>query len=161
MLRKSNNVDKDSLNELIHLSKNLIRVFYIITIVGIILGILIALQKLELFSMFKGVIKVISPLFIGFIIAWLVNPLHRKLVGKGLNKYLSAILIFLGIVGIIILFVYIFIPVLYDQVNDLISTIPSILNSTTNFVTRSLGKLEINGLDMDSLKSSLVDTGQN
>ena len=86
MLRKSNNVDKDSLNELIHLSKNLIRVFYVITIVGIILGILIALQKLELFSMFKGVIKVISPLFIGFIIAWLVNPLHRKLVGKGLNK---------------------------------------------------------------------------
>ena len=161
MLKKSNNIDKDSLNELIHLSKNLIRVFYVITIVGIILGILIALQKLELFSMFKGVIKVISPLFIGFIIAWLVNPLHSRLVNKGLNKYLSAILIFLGIIGVIILFVYIFIPVLYDQVNDLISTIPAILSSTTDFVTKSLGKLDISGLDMDSIKSSLVDTGQN
>lgn len=160
MLKKGNNVDKDSLNELIHLSKNLIKVFYVITIVGIVLGVLIALQKLELFSLFKGVIKVISPLFIGFIIAWLVNPLHRKLVNKGLNKYLSAILIFLGIIGIIILFVYIFIPVLYDQVNDLISTIPSILNSTTNFVTKSLDKLDISGLDMDSIKSGLVDTGQ-
>ena len=160
MLKKSNNVDKDSLNELIHLSKNLIRVFYVITIVGIILGILIALQKLELFSMFKGVVKVISPLFVGFIIAWLVNPLHRRLVSKGLNKYLSAILIFLGIVGIIILFVYIFIPVLYNQVNDLISTIPTILNSTTNFVTKSLDKLDISGLDIESIKSGLVDTGQ-
>ena len=161
MLRKSNNVDKDSLNELIHLSKNLIRVFYVITIIGIVLGVLIALQKLELFSMFKGIIKVISPLFIGFIIAWLVNPLHRRLVNKGLNKYLSAILIFLGIIGIIILFVYIFIPVLYDQVNDLISTIPTILNSTTNFVTKSLDKLDINGIDIENIKSGLVDTGQN
>ena len=86
MLKKNKDVDKDSLNELIHLSKNLIRVFYVITIVGIILGILIALQRLELFNLLKGVLKVISPLFIGFIIAWLVNPLQRKLVDKGMNN---------------------------------------------------------------------------
>lgn len=160
MLKKNKDVDKDSLNELIHLSKNLIRVFYVITIVGIILGILIALQRLELFNLLKGVLKVISPLFIGFIIAWLVNPLQRKLVDKGMNKYLSSILIFIGIIGIAILFIYIFIPVLYNQVNDLISTIPSILNSTSSFVTKTLDKFDIGGIDIDSIKHSLIDTGQ-
>ena len=160
MLRKNNNVDKDSLNELIHLSKNLIRVFYVITIVGIILGVVIALQKLELFNMLKGIIKVISPLFIGFIIAWLVNPLHQKLIDKGMNKYASAIIIFIGLVSVSILFIYIFIPVLYNQVNDLISTIPTILNSTTSFVTRTLNRIDINGIDIDSIKNSLINTGQ-
>lgn len=160
MLKKNKDVDKDSLNELIHLSKNLIRVFYVITIVGIILGILIALQRLELFNLLKGVLKVISPLFIGFIIAWLVNPLQRKLVDKGMNKYFSSILIFIGIIGIAILFIYIFIPVLYNQVNDLISTIPSILNSTSSFVTKTLDKFDIGGIDIDSIKHSLIDTGQ-
>ncbi len=159
-MKKNDNIDKESLNELIHLSKNLIRVFYIITIVGIILGVLIALQRLAIFDMLRGILKVISPLFIGFIMAWLVYPLHKKLLDKGMNKYLSAVLIFLGIIGIAILFIYIFIPVLYEQVNDLISMIPSILNSTTNFVTHSFSKLEISGIDIDSIKSGLIDSGQ-
>ena len=160
MVKKNNNVDKESLNELIHLSKNLIRVFYVITIVGIILGVLIALQKLEIFTMLEGILKVISPLFIGFIIAWLVYPLHRKLLDKGLNKYFSAIIIFLGIIGIAMLFIYIFIPVLYNQVNDLISTIPSILNSTTGFINKSLNALDISGIDVESIKSGIIDSGQ-
>ena len=159
-MKKNRDIDKDGLNEIIHLSKNLLKVFYVIVIVGIILGILIGLQKLNLFNVIGDIFEVILPLFIGFIIAWLSYPLHKKLIDKGVNKILSAILIFLGIVGISILFVYIFIPVLYNQVNELISYIPSVLTSTTNFITKSLDKIDINGIDIESIKQGILSAGE-
>ena len=105
-MKRNKDIDKESLNELIHLAKSLLRVTYVITIVGIVLGAIILLQKVELFKWFGGILKVIAPLFIGFIIAWLFYPLQKKMLDKGMNKVLSALIIFLGIVGIIFIFIY-------------------------------------------------------
>lgn len=161
MFRKSNNeIDKDGLNEIIHLSQKLLRVFYICVIVAIILGILIACKELKLINFFLGVIKVISPLFIGFILTWLFYPLQKKMVDKGMNKALSAIIIFILVVGFIFLFIYIFVPVLYKQINDLISVIPNVFSSVTNFISKSLDKIDINGLNISQVKHSIVEYGQ-
>lgn len=161
MFRKSNNeIDKDGLNEIIHLSQKLLRVFYICVIVAIILGVLIACRELKLMNFFFGVIKVISPLFIGFILTWLFYPLQKKMVDKGMNKALSAIIIFILVVGFIFLFIYIFVPVLYKQINDLISIIPNVFSSVTNFISKSLDKIDINGLNISQVKHSIVEYGQ-
>lgn len=161
MFRKSNNeIDKDGLNEIIHLSQKLLRVFYICVIVAIILGVLIACRELKLMNFFLGVIKVISPLFIGFILTWLFYPLQKKMVDKGMNKALSAIIIFILVVGFIFLFIYIFVPVLYKQINDLISVIPNVFSSVTNFISKSLDKIDINGLNISQVKHSIVEYGQ-
>ncbi len=161
MFRKSNNeIDKDGLNEIIHLSQKLLRVFYICVIVAIILGILIACKELKLINFFLGVIKVISPLFIGFILTWLFYPLQKKMVDKGMNKVLSAIIIFILVVGFIFLFIYIFVPVLYKQINDLISVIPNVFSNITNFISNSLDKIDINGLNISQVKHSIVEYGQ-
>ena len=156
MIKKNKDIDKDGLNEIIHLSKNLLRLFYIILIVGIFLGILIALKQLKLFSVIMGILKVISPLFIGFVISWLSYPLHKKMLDKGLNKVISALIIFLMIIGIVLLFIYIFIPVIYNQVNDLISNIPTILSSISDFFANHFNKLDIKGIDIDSIKNGLL-----
>lgn len=161
MFRKSNNeIDKDGLNEIIHLSQKLLRVFYICVIVTIILGILIACKELKLINFFLGIIKVISPLFIGFILTWLFYPLQKKMVDKGMNKALSAIIIFILVVGFIFLFIYIFVPVLYKQINDLISVIPNVFSNITNFISKSLDKIDINGLNISQVKHSIVEYGQ-
>lgn len=161
MFKKSNNeIDKDGLNEIIHLSQKLLRVFYICVIVAIILGVLIACRELKLMNFFLGVIKVISPLFIGFILTWLFYPLQKKMVDKGMNKALSAIIIFILVVGFIFLFIYIFVPVLYKQINDLISVIPNVFSSVTNFISKSLDKIDINGLNISQVKHSIVEYGQ-
>ncbi len=161
MFRKSNNeIDKDGLNEIIHLSQKLLRVFYICVIVAIILGVLIACRELKLMNFFLGVIKVISPLFIGFILTWLFYPLQKKMVDKGMNKALSAIIIFILVVGFIFLFIYIFVPVLYKQINDLISVIPNVFSSVTNFISKSLDKIDINGLNISQVKHSIFEYGQ-
>ena len=159
-MKKGKDIDKDGLNELIHLSKNLLRVVYVIVIIGIFLCGIIVLQRLNLLGFLLGSLKVISPLFIGFIIAWLFYPLHRRLVDKGIHKIISAILIFLGIIGFILLFIYIFIPVLYNQVNELISYIPTVLSSVTDFVVRNLDKIDIKGIDVASFKDGFIVAGE-
>ena len=160
IVKKNREIDKGGLNELIHLSKNLLRVFYVITIVGILLCGLIIFKNLKLFEFIIGALKVISPLFIGFIIAWLFYPLHRKMVDKGIHKVLSSLIIFVGIIGFILLFVYIFIPVLYNQVNELLSYIPTVFSRVTDFVTVNLDKFDIKGIDVTSIKTGLITAGE-
>lgn len=159
-MKRNKDVDKEGLNELIHLSKNLLRVVYVIVIIGIFLCAVIALDRLNMFNFLLGVLKVISPLVIGFVIAWLFYPLHRKMVDKGVNKIVSAFLIFLGVIGFILLFIYIFIPVLYDQVNDLISYVPTVFASITEFVTNSFETIDIKGMDVTSIQDSLLKAGE-
>lgn len=161
MFRKSNNeIDKEGVNEIIHLSQKLLRIFYVFVIVAIIVGVLFAIKSLNLFNILSGIVKVISPLFIGFILTWLFYPLQKKMVDKGLPKAVSAIIIFLLVVGFIILFVYIFVPVLYKQINDLIGMLPSVFSNITNFISKNLDKLNINGLNVSEIKHSIVTSGQ-
>ena len=161
MFRKSNNeIDKEGVNEIIHLSQKLLRIFYVFVVVAIILGILMAIKSLKLFNILSGIVKVISPLFIGFILTWLFYPLQKKMVDNGFPKAVSAIIIFLLVVGFIILFVYIFVPVLYKQINDLINMLPSVFSNITNVISKNLDKLNINGLNISEIKHSIVTSGQ-
>ena len=65
MFKRNNNkeIDTDGLNEIIFLSKKMLRVFYVCLIVAVVLGVLIAIKELKLFNLISGVVKVISPLF--------------------------------------------------------------------------------------------------
>ena len=161
MFRKSNNeIDKEGVNEIIHLSQKLLRIFYVFVVVAIIIGILMAIKSLKLFNILSGIVKVISPLFIGFILTWLFYPFQKKMVDNGFPKAVSAIIIFLLVVGFIILFVYIFVPVLYKQINDLINMLPSVFSNITNLISKNLDKLNINGLNISEIKHSIVTSGQ-
>lgn len=161
MINKKNDIDKDGLNEVIHLSKNLLRVFYIITIIGIIIGALFVIKYLSIFQFLLGVLKVISPLFIGYVIAWFFYPLHKKMLDKGIPKILSSILIFLLLVGSIVILIYVFIPVISNQINDLVSYIPSVFGGVSNFITSIINKLDIKGVDLTSIKSSFSSSFEN
>ena len=159
-MKRKSDLDVEGINNIVHLSKNILKVLYIIIIVGVVLGILIFCKQLNLFSFIKGVLKVISPLFIGFAIAWLFYPIHKKFVKKGIPKVASALMVFLMILLIILLVIYIFIPILYKQVNDLVSNLPAIIGSITDFVTVNMDKVHINGIDTLSIKKSLISAGE-
>ena len=156
MNKNNKEIDKDGLNEVIHLSKNLLKIFYIVTLIAIFLGIIIAVKELKLLNFFGGILKVLSPVFIGFVIAWLFYPLHKKMIDKGINKVVSSLIIALCLIAIIFIFIYVFIPVLYNQVNDFVSSVPDIYNGMTNFVTNSINKINISGIDITSIKNNMV-----
>ncbi|NMA51216.1 MAG: AI-2E family transporter [Mollicutes bacterium] len=159
-MKNENNIDKKSLNELIHLSKNLIKFIYVVSIVGIVLAAFSLLNLLNAFTFIKGMLRVLSPLFIGFIIAWLFYPIQKKLTNKGMNKVLSSLLIILCLAGVIFIFMYIFVPVLTMQINDFISSVPNIYKSVADFITNTINKIHIKGLDTASFKDGMLSAIQ-
>ena len=100
-----------------------------------------------------------------FAVAMLINVDLSDHFNLAFYTYITvtipAILIFILVAGFIILFVYIFIPVLYKQINDLINMLPSVFSNFTNLISKSLDKVDISGLDVGTLKKSIIESGQN
>ena len=157
-MKRNQEVDKRSLNELIHLSKNILRVFYIMLIISIIFVVFLICKQASIFPAVEGILGVISPLFIGFVIAWLFYPLQKKLVSKKFNKVASAILIFILIIVVLAFFFYFFVPILYEQVSEFADYITGVIPKVTNWATDLINKINIKGIDVTSIKDGLISS---
>ena len=157
MFRKKNNIDTDGLNEIIYLSKNILKLLFIILIIRIVLVAIILCREIGIFKFIGNILKVISPLFIGFVIAWLFNPLVNKMTKKGLSRILASLIVYVVFILFLILFFRIFIPIIYNELNELISAIPGIISKITNFVNEIFAKIDIEELDIVSIKNNILD----
>ena len=157
MFRKKNNIDTDGLNEIIYLSKNILKLLFIILIISIVLVAIILCREIGIFKFIGNILKVISPLFIGFVIAWLFNPLVNKMTKKGLSRILASLIVYVVFILFLILFFRIFIPIIYNELNELISAIPGIISKITNFVNEIFAKIDIEELDIVSIKNNILD----
>ena len=155
MKNKKEELDHKGLNEVIGLSKRILKILYIVLIVGAVLTVITIFKVSGLFKVLMGVLKVISPLFIGFIIAWLFNPLVKKLKDRGLPKVLSALIVYAIFLLFLFLFIRVFIPVIYSQLNDLLAKLPSILTDVANFSENFINQFSIEGIDITSVKTNI------
>ena len=87
MFKKKNELDTNGLNEIIYLGKNILKLSFIILIIGIILAGTVLLKELGVFKFIRSVLNVLAPLFIGFIVAWLFAPLVDKMTKKECQEY--------------------------------------------------------------------------
>ena len=149
-------LDTKELNEVISLSKKILNVLYILMIVGIVLGALFIMVYSNILKVFLSVLKVISPLFIGFVIAWLFNPLVKKLRKKGINKVLSALIVYAAFIIIVVIFIRVFIPVLYSQINDLIGSLPSVISKINDFIDEFVMSFNTESIDLSGVKDTII-----
>ena len=87
-------LDMNEINEVVSLSKKILHIFYVVMIIAIVLIVTIILREWGVIGFLLSVLKVMSPLFIGFIIAWIFNPMVKKMEQKGLPRMLSSLLIY-------------------------------------------------------------------
>lgn len=151
MLRK-NKIDNDGVNEVISLSKNILKLLFIVLVIGIILASIIVCQKLGIFVLVGTVLKILTPFFIGFIIAWLFSPLVNKLTKKGMSRILASILIYVVLILFLLGFFQIFIPIVYEQLNELLKILPNVLTKITDVINNLFARIEFEGLDIEGLR---------
>lgn len=149
-------VNKNELNEVISLSKRILKVLYIVFIACIVLAAIIACQKLNVFGTIFEFIKVISPFFIGFVVAWLLRPLVLKLNEKVHNNTLSSIIVFASFVLILVILLYTFIPTVYAEVNELVGLLPGFVERITNNINELFKNLAESGLNLGEFQSKLL-----
>lgn len=158
--KKENNkeIDKKKLNDLITLSKNTLKILYILLIVIGVYAIIKLTKEIKIFEFILTIIKVVAPLFIGFIIAWLFDPLVRWLQKKGIRRSIGTIMTYVLLIGILALIIGGLIPLLSEQLNEFIKVIPNIIDQAKLVLDETMGRLSvIDGLDIEALKKEILD----
>ena len=149
-------IDKKKVNELVGLSKNILKIAYIILIVVGIYAVTILLKEWKLLDFFKTIIKIIAPLFIGLVVAWLFDPMVTFFTRKKIGRKLSTTLVYAIFLSVVAIIIGMILPLLSDQINDFVASIPQIFDSIKDWITDIFDKLNnIEGFDAESVKNDL------
>ena len=138
---KLKGLDFKRLNNAIGVGNRILKILYILLIILLVyIGILV-LKEFNILPAILKILSVISPLFIGFVIAWLLNPLVTKLTDRGLNRPVSVILIFALMIIFLYLLMLIAVPAVANQIKDIVGTIPTILIDMKSWVENIFDKI--------------------
>ncbi len=152
-------LDFSSLNHILRVGKNLINILYFLAIVGIILLGTYLLKEWNIFGYIGEFLLVISPIFIGFLIAWLFEPFVSFIEKKKIPRIVGCILVYLFMIGLLLLMIYLFIPSLAVQVKDFVKSAPTIFEDITNFVVHTINRFHIDSIvNVDTLKENVLET---
>ena len=144
--KKEKEIDVTSLNHILRTGKKLMNIGYFMAILALIILGTFLIKEWKILGILKEFIIVISPIFIGFLVAWLFEPLVKKLQAKKVPRLLGCILSYLLILGVIFLIAYMFIPSLVTQIKDFVAAAPEIFQELTKFVTNIIEKFDTNHL---------------
>ena len=158
MKNKFKEINNNEVNEVVSLTKKILKLLYVVMVVAIVLCGTIILKNLNVWHLLFTFLKVLSPLFIGFIIAWLLDPIVKKMHKNGIPRIIGSLLVYAIFLIFIYIFLRIFIPSLYTQINELIGTLPSILDKFRTFADDFVTQVSISGLDLNTIKDNLFNS---
>ena len=152
---KDNELDYRAINKFFNTSNNLLK--FVLALV-IILAILLAtylIKEWNILGIIGTILSVISPVFIGFVIAWLLDPLATKLSTK-MPRVVACILTYLIIFGSLILILAFTVPTLSSSVSEIVNVIPDIVDNAQDFASDVLEKFG-DSKQVESYKNTMLD----
>lgn len=157
--RKDKEVDISSLNDILSTGKKLVQIGYIMAIIALVLLVTYLVKEWHALRFIGEFLAVISPIFIGLIIAWLLDPLVKILQGKKVPRILACILVYLLFIAVLFLIVALLIPAMGAQVKDFIGNIPDLVNDFKHFFNGIIADLTRTfDYDFSSVKDHLYHT---
>ena len=149
----------EEVNEVIDLSKKILHFFYIAMIIATVFIVTLIAREWGVWNFILNILSVLSPFFIGFVLAWILNPLVNKLEKKKMPRVVGSMLVYAIMILSIALFVGYMLPVIYDQIQVLIRNLPSIFNEVEIFMNNIVSRLgNIDGVDFVSIKNQIFTT---
>ena len=159
LFKNDEKLNIEDVNEVVSLSKKILHLFYIAMVIGMVLIVTIIAREWGVWKFLLSLLSVLAPFFIGFIIAWLLNPLVTKLENKKIPRALGTIIVYAVFLLAVILFIRFLIPTIYTQIEVLISNLPAIFKEIENFINNLFNRLNgFNGFDFNATKESILST---
>lgn len=160
--KKNGKINVRDVNEVVGLSKKILHLVYIMMIIGIIfLGTLI-IKEWGILKLIVTLLKVATPFFIGFVLAWLFNPIVVKLENRGWKRGLACITVYLAFIIILFAFFGMLIPTLYNQLNDLVAALPNIFTQVKLWITNFLDKFNSSEMfNVAEIENNIFKTMEN
>jgi len=148
-------INKENLNEVISISKKILKLFYVLLIVVGAYILLKIVKELGIIPIILTLLKIISPLFVGIVIAWLLNPFVKWLETKKVRRGIGTAFAYVILVGAIILLVKAILPLLYNQTIELVENFPNIFASLKDWSQDLFKNLDSSVINMDNIEKTL------
>lgn len=157
-INENKDIDIKKFNDVIGMTKKILSIAYVfIIIVGIYAATLI-FKEWKVGEFILNLLKIVSPLFIGIVIAWLFEPVVKFLKNHKVHRTLATSIVYIAIIGIITLIISALIPLLSDQINEIVKSIPTISSKIQEWINDIFSKIgNIDGIDINSFKNELFN----
>lgn len=156
-MEKNVNIDNKRLNQLIKVSNKVFKNLHILVLVLTVYVSIKILNNLNIIHFFITLLKVLSPLFIGILIAWLLRPIVNYLENHNMNRLFALIIVYLLILFIFYISLITFIPRFIKELGEFIKVFPNILDSFFNnfkFINFSIYEPKISSMLNDFITST-------
>ena len=153
---KDDALDYKKINEGIGIGVNLLRVIFILAVALLIFVCSKLLHDWEILPLIGRVLSIISPFFIGILIAWLVDPMVKALHKKGVHRTLGTIFVYVIFLSAVSLVLRVMIPTVWHQLNELISSVPPFLNSIKDWIDGAFDRVsDMSGYDLKDAQDNV------
>ena len=162
LFRQNDKLNVEEVNEVVSLTKKILHLFYIAMVVAMILIVTIIVREWGILQFLLSVLSVLAPFFIGFVLAWLMNPIVTRMEKKKIPRTIGTLIVYAVFLLVILLFIRFLIPLIYEQLQVLIGNLPSIFTELETFINGLFSKFgNIQGLDVNGIKNSILNTIMN
>ncbi len=149
-------VNYRSVNDVLDVTKKILKVLLILLIILISWVGLRIMAELHVWNILMTILGILSPLFIGIVVAWLFNPFVKWLKKYKIKRLPGVIISYVLLLGILALLVGTIIPVLYNQIIDFVETLPGLFTTIQEWLTNAFSKVEsIEAFDIESMKENI------
>ncbi len=133
--KKDKEIDIGSLNDILSTGRKLINIGYIMAIIALVLLGTYLVKEWHALRFVGEFLIVISPIFIGLIIAWLLDPLVKWLQGKKMPRIGACIIVYLLFLALLFLILALLVPAMGSQIKDFVSGLPSLIQDFQHYVS--------------------------
>lgn len=154
---KENDLNIGDVNVMVNIGKKILNLLYIAMLIGIIFLVTLLAKEWGILKFFLTVIKVATPFFIGFVIAWIFNPIVTKLQKHGFNRGVASALVYIIFLAILFIFFWILIPTIYNQLQDLITSLPNIVDSLKVWIGDALSNVDNSVIDATTVQNNIFN----
>ena len=156
MKDKNEKIDYKNLNALIQTARVILKILLILALGGIVIFGFIVLEKTQILNILGTILSICMPLFLGFAIAWLFEPLIEKFEKKNFSRKISVLFTYLLFLLILVLLIVLVVPEFISQLKELIGQIPSFLVDIKNFITNIFSKFSDSEIDITSIQNTII-----
>lgn len=144
-------------NELVKTGNKILNILYILFIILLVYVVSLIFKEWKILGFLGKILSIISPIFIGWFFAWLLNPIVKKLTDKGMNRLFATIIAYLAMVLMIGLILAFTIPSLGTQISDIVTVVPSIVSDIKEWINNIFVKISNLSLEnLDSVKNTFM-----
>ena len=130
MLKKmSSKIDIKKINEVSFLASKVLKVTYFLLLALSLYLVLLLFKETNILHLLWTIIKIVAPLFIGILIAWLFDPFVKWLEKKKISRSLGAVITYLILFFIVFIVLAALIPLLAEQIGEFVKIAPGVFEA--------------------------------